>query len=146
MVALEHRAHQIVPPSFLEWPFSFVWFGFLTHAGHEQVHGRDRFAVLVVPHVEGLDVAGVVVDEHSRVVSRLGQPPLVLRLKRRGGVQGGKLTEPKMDKVLEENTKKLGSGPRRPSARPDLTRGKRRHLSAMQEAQHVKGVSPLVHL
>ena len=52
----------------------------LTNPRHEQVHRGHRFSVLVVPHVEGLDVARVVVDEDCGVVPGLRQPALVLSL------------------------------------------------------------------
>mmetsp|Transcript_32863 Transcript_32863/g.98298 ORF Transcript_32863/g.98298 Transcript_32863/m.98298 type:complete len:242 (-) Transcript_32863:908-1633(-) len=50
----------------------------LADTGHEQVHRRNRLAVVVVSHVEGLDGLGVVVDEDGAAEGDLGEPPLVL--------------------------------------------------------------------
>merc|ERR1712087_304038 len=59
----------------------------LADTGHEQVHRRNRLAVVVVSHVEGLDALGVVVDEDGAAEGDLGEPPLVF---------GGKV-RPKLD-------------------------------------------------
>ena len=47
---------------------------------HQQVHGSHRLAVLVVTHVERLDLLWVVVDKGCCLELLLADPPLVLRL------------------------------------------------------------------
>ena len=60
-----------------------LFFNALTNTRHKQVHGGHRLPVRVVSHIKRLDVAGVVVNEHSCVVPGLCQPALVLRLRKR---------------------------------------------------------------
>ena len=52
----------------------------LAHARHEEVHRVHRLPpiVVVIAHVESLDLLGVVVNEYGRLELLLGEPPLVL--------------------------------------------------------------------
>src|SRR5699024_2904386 len=52
----------------------------LSDAGHQAVHGSDGLPVIVLLHVEGLDLLGVVGDEHRALEDLLREVALVLRL------------------------------------------------------------------
>ena len=52
----------------------------LADAGHQAVGGSNGLAVVVLAHIEGLDLLGVVGDEHRALVHLLGEVALVLGL------------------------------------------------------------------
>ena len=59
---------------------SFTATNKLTNAGNKQVGSRNGFAVVVLLHIEGLDILGIVDNEYGLLKDLLGQPTLVLAL------------------------------------------------------------------
>ena len=52
----------------------------LPHSGHENIHRRHRFAIIIGPHVEGLDRFWVVVNGERALHHLLAKIALVLGL------------------------------------------------------------------
>ena len=78
----------------------------LADAGDQAVGGGHRLAVVVLAHIEGLDLLGVVGDEHRALVHLLGEVALVLGLQVAAPVD----LEVKLVVVLLQDLHRLGVG------------------------------------
>ena len=74
--------------------------------GTRQSAGGHRLAVVVLAHIEGLDLLGVVGDEHRALVHLLGEVALVLGLQVAAPVD----LEVKLVVVLLQDLHRLGVG------------------------------------
>src|SRR5689334_14379178 len=73
-----HFGHELV--EHVEAFFALGAADDLAHAGGEDLHGGNGFAVVVDAHVEGLDVLGVVHDDDGLLEMVLGEVAILLGL------------------------------------------------------------------